>query len=291
MTCAPKSLIVIIFQIRQPKAGFLKTHSIIRSENCKKICLPNLVVAARKNIKLIFVRTARGQRGIKSLCVAALCLWFTSCGELAPSNQSANLPQNQNANLAIVRENSPTPTPTALHEPIPEETPVSPANSSNQNINAQPAPTGNAENEIVVIKKLIIPVAGVKPENLSDTFKDSRDGGRVHDAIDIMAPGGTPVLAAADGEIARFFDSERGGITIYQYSHDKKLIYYYAHLQKRADNIQPGQFVKQGTVIGYVGDTGNSGAGNFHLHFAIWAIDDPKRFWEGTNINPYPLLK
>jgi murein DD-endopeptidase MepM/ murein hydrolase activator NlpD len=133
-------------------------------------------------------------------------------------------------------------------------------------------------------------VQGIKKENLSDTFKDSRSGGRVHDAIDIMAPQGTPVLAVADGEIARFFDSERGGITIYQFSKDKKLIYYYAHLQRRADNLQAGQFVKQGTVIGYVGDTGNSGAGNFHLHFAIWAVTDPKRYWDGTNINPYPLF-
>ena len=105
-----------------------------------------------------------------------------------------------------------------------------------------------------------------------------------------MAPRGTQVVAAADGEIARFFDSERGGTTIYQYSQDKKLIYYYAHLERRADSIKENDFVKRGTVIGYVGDSGNSGAGNYHLHFAIWTVDDPKRYWEGTNINPYPLL-
>jgi murein DD-endopeptidase MepM/ murein hydrolase activator NlpD len=125
---------------------------------------------------------------------------------------------------------------------------------------------------------------------LRDTFKDARSEGRVHDAIDIMAPMGAPVLAAADGEIARFFDSEKGGITIYQFSADKKLIYYYAHLQRRADTIQEHQFVKQGTVIGYVGDTGNAGAGNTHLHFAVWTVTDPKRYWDGTNINPYTLL-
>jgi murein DD-endopeptidase MepM/ murein hydrolase activator NlpD len=228
-------------------------------------------------------------RTVKLFSFITAGLWLASCGGLQPPDQTANLPQNQNTNLAIVRENSPTPAPTVLHEPIPDETPLE--NPSGQNANTQPDQANDAENAIIVVKKLMIPVAGVKPEALSDTFKDSRDGGRVHDAIDIMAPQGTPVLAVADGEIARFFDSERGGITIYQYSHDKKLIYYYAHLQRRADNLQEKQFVKQGTVIGYVGDTGNSGAGNFHLHFAIWTIDDPKRYWEGTNINPYPLLR
>jgi peptidoglycan LD-endopeptidase LytH len=155
----------------------------------------------------------------------------------------------------------------------------------------EPAPTDKQAIAVVPNDKLIIPVVGVKPEELRDTFKDSRSEGRVHDAIDIMAKQGTPVVAAADGEIARFFDSERGGITIYQYSKDKKFIYYYAHLDKRADNLREKEFVKQGTIIGYVGDTGNSGKGNYHLHFAIWIIEDPKRYWDGVNINPYPLLK
>ena len=139
--------------------------------------------------------------------------------------------------------------------------------------------------------KLMIPVAGVKRENLQDTYTQSRSGGRVHNAIDIMASPGTPVVAAADGEIAKFFDSELGGITIYQWSADKKYVYYYAHLQKRADNLLEKSYVKQGTVIGYVGDTGNSGAGNYHLHFSIIVPSDPKSHWDGTNINPYPILK
>jgi murein DD-endopeptidase MepM/ murein hydrolase activator NlpD len=107
--------------------------------------------------------------------------------------------------------------------------------------------------------QLIIPVAGVRPDQLIDTFDQSRSEGRVHDAIDIMAPAGTPVLAATDGKILKLFQSERGGTTIYQLS--------------------------------YVGDTGNAGAGNYHLHFSISAVSDPKRYWEGTNINPYPLLR
>lgn len=139
--------------------------------------------------------------------------------------------------------------------------------------------------------KLIIPVVGVKPDQLLDTFTDARSEGRAHDAIDIPAPAGTPVVAAADGEIVRLFQSDRGGTTIYQLTPDKKLVLYYAHLQRYADGLYVGKFVRQGEVIGYVGDTGNAGPGNFHLHFSIAAIADPKRYWEGTNINPYPLLR
>ena len=139
--------------------------------------------------------------------------------------------------------------------------------------------------------QLLIPVAGVTPQQLVDSFSDARSEGRVHDAIDIPAPAGTPVLAADDGEIVKFFDSEKGGITIYQLSSDRKFVYYYAHLQRRADNLQVGQTVERGRTIGYVGDTGNAGSGNFHLHFSVAAVSDPKRYWEGVNINPYPLLR
>lgn len=172
------------------------------------------------------------------------------------------------------------------------------ANSNSQPLTAQPSTGG-----------LIIPVAGVKPEQLIDTFSASRSAPapgsnsnsgsenavrsepRYHDAIDIMAPVGTPVIAAADGEITRFWDSDRGGITVYQITSDRKFVLYYAHLQRRADEIREGMQVKQGATIGFVGDTGNAGAGNYHLHFSISRITDPKRIWRGTYINPFPLLK
>jgi len=137
---------------------------------------------------------------------------------------------------------------------------------------------------------LIIPVQGVRPDQLIDTFTAARSEGRVHDAIDIPAPAGTSVLAAADGQIVKLFQSERGGTTIYELSTDRKLIYYYAHLQRYADGLTEGKVVHQGEVIAYVGDTGNAGAGNYHLHFSISIVADPKRYWEGTNINPYPIL-
>ena len=138
--------------------------------------------------------------------------------------------------------------------------------------------------------KLIIPVAGIQPHQLRDTFSDARSDNRTHDAIDIPAASGTPVLAAADGRIVKLFQGEPGGTTIYQSSTDEKLIFYYAHLQAYAAGLAEGTMVRQGEVIGYVGDSGNAGAGNYHLHFSIAIANDPKRYWEGTNINPYPLL-
>ena len=156
--------------------------------------------------------------------------------------------------------------------------------------NQTPQDTG-FPNSFVGTLKLIIAVAGVKPDQLLDTFTDSRSEGRVHDAIDIPAPAGTPVLAATDGEIIKLLQSERGGTTIYQLTPDKKLVFYYAHLQRYTEGIEVGKFARQGEVIAFVGDTGNAGAGNYHLHFSISIVADPKRYWEGQSINPYPLLR
>jgi murein DD-endopeptidase MepM/ murein hydrolase activator NlpD len=150
-----------------------------------------------------------------------------------------------------------------------------------------PAPPSNV---VIQTPELIIPVAGVRPDQLIDTYAQSRSEGRTHDAIDIMAPAETPVIAAADGQIQKLFQSERGGTTIYQLSADQKMIFYYAHLARYADGLTEGKQVKQGELIAYVGDTGNAGPGNYHLHFSIAVVSDPKRYWEGTNINPYPLL-
>lgn len=139
--------------------------------------------------------------------------------------------------------------------------------------------------------KLVIPVAGLRPERLRDTYTDARSEGRLHNAIDIMAARGTPVVAAADGRILKLFSSGRGGITIYQLGPDQKTVFYYAHLDHYADGLGENKQVRQGETIGYVGDTGNAGSGNYHLHFAIWLISDPKHYWNGETINPYPLLR
>jgi murein DD-endopeptidase MepM/ murein hydrolase activator NlpD len=137
---------------------------------------------------------------------------------------------------------------------------------------------------------LLIPVRGVRPEQLRDSYADPRSGGRTHNAIDIMAPAGTPVVAAADGTIRRLREGGLGGITIYQIGADGRTLYYYAHLQRYAAGIREGMTVRRGEVIAYVGDTGNAGAGNHHLHFSVGTLRDLARWWDGDNVNPYPLL-
>jgi murein DD-endopeptidase MepM/ murein hydrolase activator NlpD len=138
---------------------------------------------------------------------------------------------------------------------------------------------------------LTIPVVGVRPEQLRDTYNESRSEGRTHNALDIMASCGTPTVAATAGKIIKLFQSARGGITIYQLGADNRTVYYYAHLARYADGLTEGLLAQQGEVIGYVGDTGNVVPGGCHLHFAIWIVTDPKRYWDGENINPYPLFR
>jgi peptidoglycan LD-endopeptidase LytH len=138
---------------------------------------------------------------------------------------------------------------------------------------------------------LTIPVVGVRPEQLRDTYNESRSEGRTHNALDIMASCGTPTVAATAGKIIKLFQSARGGITIYQLGADNRTVYYYAHLARYADGLTEGLLAQQGEVIGYVGDTGNVAPGGCHLHFAIWIVTDPKRYWDGENINPYPRFR
>lgn len=140
-------------------------------------------------------------------------------------------------------------------------------------------------------RALMIPVAGVVAGQLVDTWGQSRAGGaRTHQAIDIMAPGNTPVVAAARGTIEKLFHSEAGGITLYVRSPDRRWSHYYAHLAGYAPGIHEGQKVERGTLLGFVGDTGNAGAGNTHLHFGVSRMTPDAAWHEGVPINPYPLL-
>ena len=137
---------------------------------------------------------------------------------------------------------------------------------------------------------LLMPVSGVQPADLSDTYTQSRSDGRSHEAIDIMAATGTPVVAVADGTIVKLFNSKQGGLTIYQFDIAGELAYYYAHLDRYADALAEGQDIKRGTLIGYVGFSGNANPAGPHLHFAIFVLGPEKNWWQGTPINPYPHL-
>ncbi len=140
-------------------------------------------------------------------------------------------------------------------------------------------------------RDLLIPVQGVDAGDLVQSFHDRRGASRSHEAIDILAPMGTPVLAVEDGRIARLFNSKAGGITIYQFDPGQEYCYYYAHLDRYADGLRENDVVRRGQVIGYVGVSGNAPKDTPHLHFAIFKLTDEKRWWEGTAIDPYPILR
>lgn len=138
---------------------------------------------------------------------------------------------------------------------------------------------------------LTLPVEGIKKDDLRDTFNEVRGGSRRHEAIDILAPRNTPVYAVEDGKIARLFLSEAGGITIYQFDPTKQFSYYYAHLDRYADGLKEGADVHRGQVLGYVGISGNAPKNTPHLHFAVYRLTADKRWWEGTPIDPYDILR
>lgn len=139
---------------------------------------------------------------------------------------------------------------------------------------------------------LTVPIAGYPRARIVDSWGDPRENGlREHHGTDIMAPQGTPVIAAAPGTVEKLFYSHGGGgITVYVRSPDRLWSYYYAHLSGYAPGLHEGQVVKAGDPIGFVGDTGNAGAGNYHLHFGMQRMKPEDGWWQGEAINPFPLL-
>ncbi len=137
-------------------------------------------------------------------------------------------------------------------------------------------------------RRLRVPGEGIDLARLRDNFAEKR-GTRVHEAIDILAPRGTPVLAVDDGVVQKLFTSGAGGLTVYQYDPAQEFCYYYAHLDRYAHGLAEGKALKKGDPVGYVGTTGNAPPNTPHLHFTIFKLGDDKRWWEGTPINPYPL--
>jgi murein DD-endopeptidase MepM/ murein hydrolase activator NlpD len=147
---------------------------------------------------------------------------------------------------------------------------------------------GKVPNDLIA-KRLTIPVFGIKAEDLKSQFFDMR-GQRSHEALDIIAPRGQPVVAAEDGTIAKLFTSVPGGLTVYQVDPTEKYAYYYAHLDHYADGLAEGDNVKRGQILGYVGSTGNADVLRPHLHFAIFFLGPEKQWWKGEALDPYPAL-
>jgi murein DD-endopeptidase MepM/ murein hydrolase activator NlpD len=168
-----------------------------------------------------------------------------------------------------------------------EPAPVAPPPTA---ISSTPATAGTVVDELRN-RQLTLPVHGIKRDDLRDTFNELRGSSRRHEALDVLAPRNTPVLAVEDGTIARLFLSDAGGITIYQFDPTETFCYYYAHLERYAEGLKEGAPIKRGQVIGYVGTTGNAPRNTPHLHFAIFKLADDKKWWQGTAIDPYSVLR
>ena len=182
---------------------------------------------------------------------------------------------------AGVVEGVPAPTVGTSGEPSPV---VPPPPSS------EPPPAAGSAGELAD-RNLLIPVQGIRPEQLTRTFSERRSGGRTHEAIDILAPMHTPVVAVEGGTVARLFHSKAGGITLYQFDPTEQFCYYYAHLDRYAEGIREGQQLSKGQLVGYVGVSGNAPRDTPHLHFAIFRLSEAKRWWEGTPVDPYDLFR
>ncbi|KGE51284.1 M23 family metallopeptidase [Xanthomonas axonopodis pv. vasculorum] len=204
--------------------------------------------------------------------------------KVEPSSGAAPIAADRNAaSAAPVAASAPAAAtaPMFASAPVADAAPASMPVATNPAQSPDTAPQGSG---------LLIPVQGIGAGQLQDTFTDARSEGRVHDAIDILAPTGTPVVAVADGMVEKLFTSERGGLTVYQFEPGGKYCYYYAHLERYADGLAEKQSIKRGQVIGYVGSTGNANPAAPHLHFEIHRLGPEKQWWKGEALNPYPVL-
>jgi murein DD-endopeptidase MepM/ murein hydrolase activator NlpD len=203
------------------------------------------------------------------LVMTVLALW--AAGVLHPASVSAG------------REVSTPPQKAGSTAPAP----VEPQRAA---IESLPEMRASSDEDQLIRRHLGLPIDGLQLESIEDTFNDTRGGTRRHEAADILAPRGTPVLAIDGGVIQKLFTSQAGGITIYQFDHEQTYCYYYAHLDRYADGIHEGLAVHRGHLIGYVGTTGNAPPNTPHLHLAIFRLGPEKRWWQGKPVNPFPIL-
>jgi murein DD-endopeptidase MepM/ murein hydrolase activator NlpD len=185
------------------------------------------------------------------------------------------------------------PAPAPARDPLP---PAAGASAGGETADAVLSSAGHAVvtfNDITDLRSraLTIPVQGLTVQALVSSYRDPRDGTRPHEAMDIMAPRGTPVLAVEDGRIARLFLSVRGGNTVYQFDPGEQFVYYYAHLDGYAPGLSEADPVHRGQVLGFVGTTGNAPPNAPHLHFAIFKLGPERRWWQGTPLDPFVIWR
>lgn len=212
---------------------------------------------------------------MRTIFACAVCLAIGLFGGFLAGRRSAK------QNPQVIVQTVPVPAPTQSRS----RTVIPPAQSE------EPPSAGAVQPHAVAPLAIGLPLEGLKLSDIQDTFNDARSGGSTrHEAIDIMAARGTPVHAVADGLIKKLFLSKAGGNTIYQFDPTGTYAYYYAHLDRYADNLREGMQVRRGDVIGYVGSTGDASPDAPHLHFTVMKLGPEKNWWQGTAVNPYALL-
>lgn len=155
---------------------------------------------------------------------------------------------------------------------------------------SSPAARATETDMDVLRRELAVPVSGITRTALRDSYDELRGGTRAHEALDILAPRGTPVLSASRGRVLKLFDSKAGGLMVYAADSSDRFILMYGHLDAYAPGLAEGQPLRQGQQIGTVGTTGNAPTGTPHLHFAIARSADTKLWYKGSPVNPFPLL-
>lgn len=155
------------------------------------------------------------------------------------------------------------------------------------------APVSSADADYFKDNALMVPVVGVGPKDVHDTFNETRDnGGRIHRATDILVPRNTPVLAATPGTILRMSNNALGGITLYLLDDHQRFLYYYAHLDHYSEQVSAGMHVRQGDILGYVGSTGNADSSAPHLHFQAMRWDAHRHdYWNSTPVDVRPFFQ
>jgi peptidoglycan LD-endopeptidase LytH len=223
--------------------------------------------------------TPKWDRRVRTACALLACV---CAGALIDGLLRMKYVRNEPGVRTIVQSSMPSITSDPAARPI--------AGPATQQASGRGVPPVAGTTGALSSSGLRVPIEGVSVESFKGGF-DERRGNRPHEAIDILAPRNTPVLAVENGTIAKLFNSKAGGLTIYQYDPSGRLAYYYAHLERYADGLREGQSVVQGEVLGYVGTSGNAPVNTPHLHFAVFELDDTHRWWKGKPIDPYLVFK
>lgn len=209
------------------------------------------------------------------LVAASMSLMITACARPVLYYPE---PLGGETSVAASRPSTSHPAPAS---PAPERSIVSPNAST----------SASADIDYLRTRQLLVPVAGADMSKVDDTFNDPRDGGeRVHRAIDILAPRGTPILSADDGRILRMSTNALGGISMYTVDSQNRIVYYYAHMDHYNGAMSPGRDIVKGDTLGYVGTTGNAPKNLPHLHFQVMRWPADGKYWNGEPIDPYDLL-